>query len=64
MEQLERLLEPFWRTDHGLSAAERAQAYGIDLSLISENLRMTPEERMDRNQGALDLAMALQKAQT
>jgi len=64
MEQLERLLEPFWRTDDGLSAAERAQAYGIDLSLITENLRLTPEERMDRNQAALELAMALQGAQT
>jgi len=62
VEELERLLEPFWRTDDGRTAAERAQAYGIDMSLISENLRLTPEERMDQNQAALELAAALQDA--
>ncbi|MCU0771532.1 MAG: hypothetical protein MUE94_07160 [Verrucomicrobia bacterium] len=61
-EELERLLEPFWRTDDGRTARERAQAYGIDLSLITENLRLTPEERVDRNQAAFELAVDLQKA--
>jgi len=60
-EKLERLLAPFWRIDDGQTAAERAQAYGIDLSLIAENLRLTPEERMDRNQAALEFAVALQE---
>ena len=61
MQELERELTPFWRTDDGRTAAERAQAYGIDLSLITENLRLTPEERVDQNQAALEFATALQK---
>ena len=61
-EEPERLLAPFWQTDDGRTAVERAQAYGIDVSLITENLRLTPEERMDQNQAALDLAEALQRA--
>ncbi len=61
-DEIERLLAPFWRTDDGRSAAERAEAYGIDLSLIAENLRLTPEQRVDRNQAALELARALQEA--
>lgn len=61
-EEIERLLEPFWQTDDGRTAAERARGYGIDLSLITENLRLTPEERMDQNQAALDFATALRKA--
>jgi len=64
VDQSERRLAPFWRTDDGRTAAERAQAYGIDLSLITENLRLTPEERMDQNQAALELARALQEART
>jgi len=52
----------FWRTDDGRTAAERAADYGIDLSLIEENLRLTPEQRIDRNQAALDLVKALQAA--
>ena len=55
-------LDPFWRTDDGMTAAERAADYGIDLSLIEENLRLTPEQRMDQNQSALDLVKALQAA--
>lgn len=60
-EELERLLAPFWQTDDGRTAAQRAEAYGIDLSLITENLRLTPEERWDQNQAALELATALQR---
>ena len=55
-------LDPFWRTDDGRTAAQRAADYGIDLSLIAENLRLTPEQRMDKNQTALDLVQALQAA--
>ena len=63
-EELERLLAPFWQTDDGRTAAQRAEAYGIDLSLIAENLRMTPEGRVDQNQAALELATTLQKVQS
>ena len=63
-EELERLLAPFWQTDDGRTAAQRAEAYGIDLSLIAENLRMTPEGRVDQNQAALELATALQKVRS
>lgn len=54
-------LERFWRTDDGLTAIQRAEAYGIDLSLLDENLRLTPTERADRHDAALDLLQALQK---
>lgn len=33
-----------------------AADFGIDLSLIEENLRLTPEQRIDQNQAALILA--------
>mgnify|MGYP003588879240 CR=1 FL=1 len=55
-------LEKFWRTDDGLTASERAAAYGIDLSLIDDNLRLTPSERMDRNDAAIELVHSLEKA--
>ncbi|MDR0532886.1 MAG: hypothetical protein LBH01_02935 [Verrucomicrobiales bacterium] len=42
-------LEKFWRIDDGLTACQRAEAYGIDLSLLEENLRLTPLERIRRN---------------
>ncbi|MCX6969529.1 MAG: hypothetical protein NTV93_05150 [Verrucomicrobia bacterium] len=54
------ILEPFWRTDDGRTPGERADAYGIDLSLLEENLRLTPEQRIDQNQAASNLAKALQ----
>ena len=60
-EELERLLDPFWQADDGRTAVERASAYGIDLSLVAENLRLSPEERLDRNQAALEFAQVLQK---
>jgi hypothetical protein len=59
---IEDILAPFWRTDDGRTAAERAVDFGIDLSLIEENLRLTPEQRIDQNQAALDLIKALQDA--
>ena len=61
-ESLPPELEKFWRTDDGLTASERAAAYGIDLSLIDDNLRLTPSERMDRNDAAIDLAHSLEEA--
>ncbi len=55
-------LQRFWRTDDGLTACERAAAYGIDLSLLEVNLRLTPAERTRRNDDAGDLVSALQTA--
>ncbi len=60
-ETIEKLLRPFWRTDDGLSPMERAEAYGIDLSLLDESLKLTPEQRMDQHQAALELAAALRQ---
>jgi len=58
-DDVESLLAPFWRTDDGLTASARAEAFGIDLSLLEDNLRLTREQRLDQNQAALDLASAL-----
>ena len=55
-------LERFWRTDDGMTAFERAEAYGIDLSLLDDNLRLTPAERMRQNDSALQFVQALQSA--
>lgn len=46
---IEEILAPFWRTDDGRTAAARAADFGIDLSLIEENLRLTPEQRILQN---------------
>ncbi len=37
-----------------LSAVERAIAFGIDVTLLIENLRLTPTERVKRGQQRLD----------
>jgi len=55
-------LEKFWRTDDGLTAAQRAEAYGIDLSLLDANLRLTPAERLQQNDFVLNETEALQIA--
>lgn len=60
METFPPELEKFWRTDDGLTACERAEAYGIDLSLLDENLRLSPAERIEHSLAALDLATSLQ----
>jgi hypothetical protein len=46
---------PAWR---------KACAYGFDMSLIEENLLLTPEQRLDRHQQALDMILELQEART
>jgi hypothetical protein len=48
-DEIDRLVAPFWRADDGRSAAERAAAYGIDLSQLEENQRLPPEERIRQN---------------
>lgn len=55
-------LEKFWRTDDGLTAAQRAEAYGIDLSLIAANLRLSPEERLRQNDRVLNEITMLRSA--
>lgn len=60
METLPPELEKFWRTDDGLTACERAEAYGIDLSLLDESLRLSPAERIEHHLAALELATSLQ----
>jgi hypothetical protein len=64
MDALETLppeLEKFWRTDDGMTACERAAAYGIDLSLLRDNLRLRVSERLALHDGAASLAHALGK---
>jgi len=61
-ESLPPELEKFWRTNDGLTAAERAVAYGIDLSLIDDNLRLTPSERLARNDAICNEAESLRAA--
>ena len=42
------------------SAVERAIAFGVDITLLIENLRLTPTERVQRAQHMLDSVVALQ----
>jgi hypothetical protein len=42
------------------SAVERAIAFGIDITLLIENLRLTPTERVQRAQQMLEAVIALQ----
>ena len=44
---------PAWRA---------AYEAGIDVSLIEENLRLTPEERLERHQHALDMILEMREA--
>ena len=61
-ESLPPELEKFWRTDDGRTAVERAVAYGIDISLIDDNLRLTPSERMNRNDAMCNEVQSLRAA--
>jgi hypothetical protein len=44
------------------SAWEQAEAEGMDMSLIEDNLRKTPLERIREHDRALRLALKLRKA--
>lgn len=44
---------PAWRA---------AADYGFDMSLVEEALRMTPEQRIEQHQRALDLVLAVMGA--
>jgi hypothetical protein len=45
-----------------MSAVEKAKSLGIDLSLVDESLRRTPEQRAVEHQRALDMALQLEAA--
>ena len=49
------------KSDH-LNALARAEQDGIDLSLLREALRLTPTERLQRHQAALEMVEALRSA--
>ena len=36
--------------------------YGFDMSLVEENLRLTPEQRIERHQSALNLVLQIEAA--
>jgi hypothetical protein len=44
---------PAWRA---------AMEYGFDMSLVEDALRMTPEQRLEQHQRALDLVLAVKEA--
>ncbi len=44
------------------TACQRALEYGIDLSVIRENLRLSVMERLQRHQAALNMGIELQRA--
>lgn len=54
--------EDFPEETKHMTALQRAEAYGIDISLIDENLRLTPTQKIRQNDIALNQAEALQKA--
>jgi hypothetical protein len=43
-----------------LTAVGRARAFGVDIGLLVENLRLTPKERLERAQEAARSLAALQ----
>jgi hypothetical protein len=45
-----------------MSATDEAARTGIDLSLIDESLRLTPEQRAIQHQAALEMALQLEAA--
>ena len=50
------------RRVNGLSAIEVAARAGIDLGLVDDNLRLTPEQRVLQHQAALDFALDVERA--
>jgi hypothetical protein len=45
-----------------MTATEEAERAGIDMSLIDENLRLTPEQRALQHDSALELVIAMEAA--
>jgi sulfite reductase beta subunit-like hemoprotein len=54
--------EAFYESTSHMTAVQRAEAFGIDMSLIDENLRLTPTQKIRQNDIALNQAEALQAA--
>lgn len=50
------------RPDTPTSAIEAAARQGIDLTLIEESLRLTPQQRALQHQMALEMALQMQAA--
>jgi hypothetical protein len=50
------------QSDTTLTARQRAEQYGIDVSLIDINLQKTPYERLQNHNQALKLATQLREA--
>ncbi len=47
---------------HEISAWGKAEQYGCDMSLLEENLRKTPNQRIKAHQQALNTVVILRKA--
>jgi hypothetical protein len=45
-----------------MNAIQAAEQAGIDLSLIEESLRLTPEQRALQHQSSLEMALQLEEA--
>jgi hypothetical protein len=45
-----------------MTAARQAEEFGIDLSLIDEALRLSPEQRLLQHQAALELVLEMERA--
>lgn len=47
-----------------ITPEQDAKKYGIDMSLLETNLRLSPEERVERHQAAFELMKELEKARS
>ena len=54
--------EPRLKEEAPEDALARAIAYGIDISLLEANLRLTPRQRMEQHDDAVRFVMELQAA--
>ena len=48
-------------SDHEQSAVERAEAYGIDVTLLMASLRLTPIERVRRAEAFINIAISIRE---
>ncbi len=52
----------FWEMSSNDKAIEEAERAGFDLSLLESNLNLSPEERLLRHDGALELVQMMREA--
>jgi hypothetical protein len=45
-----------------MDPAQQALEAGIDLSLVEESLRLSPEQRLRQHQAALEMVLAVEQA--